>query len=148
MYLWAIYIFPQSGHLFCCSKRGSQIHECRNWERGSFISGNICFEFAVQRVFSAIQKPELVNSEIVFCILKTDDNELGCICTPLYVHILLPISRSISTIHVLIFFLLQQSGKHDYESRCCCKFSKLYHMFAFPTFQHRDKHVPSVARTP
>ncbi len=26
---------------------GSQIHECRNWERGHavFISGNICFEF-------------------------------------------------------------------------------------------------------
>ncbi len=26
----------------------SQIHECRNWERGSFISGNIGFEFSVQ----------------------------------------------------------------------------------------------------
>jgi hypothetical protein len=22
-------------------------HECRNWEQGSFISGNICFEFSV-----------------------------------------------------------------------------------------------------
>jgi hypothetical protein len=44
MYLWAIYIFPRSLCLFCCCKIGersweyinrSQIHECRNWERGT-----------------------------------------------------------------------------------------------------------------
>ncbi len=43
MYLWAIYIFPGSVCLFCCTKIGrpipeyinhSQIHECRNWEQG------------------------------------------------------------------------------------------------------------------
>jgi hypothetical protein len=40
MYLWTIYIFPQSVHLHCCSKIGgqivnySQIHEYGNWERG------------------------------------------------------------------------------------------------------------------
>ncbi len=46
MYLWAIYIFPGLVCLFCCSKIGrpilgiyhSQIHECRNWERGCAAS--------------------------------------------------------------------------------------------------------------
>ncbi len=49
MYLWAIYIFPESVCLFCCSQinrlvlgiqyiNRSQVHECRNWERGCAVS--------------------------------------------------------------------------------------------------------------
>ncbi len=47
MYLWAIYIMPQSVRLFDCGKIGgpglycinhSQIHECGNWERGRQVS--------------------------------------------------------------------------------------------------------------
>ncbi len=48
MFLWAIYIFPQSVCLFCCRKIGgpileiyavdrSQTHECRNWDWGRAI---------------------------------------------------------------------------------------------------------------
>ncbi len=48
-YLWAIYIFPGSVSLFCCSQisrqilgictvNSSQIHECRNWEWGHAVS--------------------------------------------------------------------------------------------------------------
>jgi hypothetical protein len=43
MYLWAIYIFPRSVHLFCYIAfaweyiNRSQIHECRNWERGHAV---------------------------------------------------------------------------------------------------------------
>ncbi len=59
MFLWAIYIFPRSVHLFCCSKIGrsiveiinrSQTHECWNWEHRprSFISRNICFKISVK----------------------------------------------------------------------------------------------------
>jgi hypothetical protein len=50
MYLWAIYIFPGSIWLFCCSQIGrpilgilyincSQIHECENWETEHYNSG-------------------------------------------------------------------------------------------------------------
>ncbi len=48
MHLWAIYMFPGSVCLFCCSQRGrlmlgiyinsSQIHECRNWVWGPTVS--------------------------------------------------------------------------------------------------------------
>ncbi len=48
MYLWAIYIFPGSVHLFCCIKistdrsweymNRSQIHESTNWEWGCAVS--------------------------------------------------------------------------------------------------------------
>ncbi len=48
MYLWAIYIFPGSVHLFCCIKIStdlswqyinlSQIHESTNWEWGCAVS--------------------------------------------------------------------------------------------------------------
>ncbi len=49
-YLWAIYIFPgaRAVCLFCYSQRGrlmlgiyinrSEVHECRNWERGPRVS--------------------------------------------------------------------------------------------------------------
>ncbi len=36
-----------------CRNR-SQIHDCRNWEQGRRISGNICFEFSVQCVCSVV----------------------------------------------------------------------------------------------
>ncbi len=35
----------------------SQIHECRNWERGWSVSGNICFKFSVQCLCSAANVP-------------------------------------------------------------------------------------------
>ncbi len=47
MFLWAIYIFPGLVCLFCCSQIGrpiwdyinrSNVHECRNWERGLTVS--------------------------------------------------------------------------------------------------------------
>jgi hypothetical protein len=48
MYLWAIYILyiwdmglPE--HQSWEYINHSQIHECGNWERGGFFSGNICF---------------------------------------------------------------------------------------------------------
>jgi hypothetical protein len=48
MYLWAVYIFPGLVCAFCCNQIGrpipgiytvncSQIHECRNWERGCVV---------------------------------------------------------------------------------------------------------------
>ncbi len=63
MYLWAICIFRRSVPLFCCIAfadrsweyiNRSQIHECRNWERGCaisflgiFVSNIRCSSFAV-----------------------------------------------------------------------------------------------------
>ncbi len=47
MHLWAIYTFPGSICLFCCSQidrpilgiyiNRSEVHECRNWERGPTV---------------------------------------------------------------------------------------------------------------
>jgi hypothetical protein len=47
-------IFPRSVRLFCCIAftdqswdfiNHSQIHVCKNWKVGSFISENMCFKF-------------------------------------------------------------------------------------------------------
>ncbi len=41
MYLWAIYTFPRSVHLFWCSRnriKRSHLYECGNWERGRPVS--------------------------------------------------------------------------------------------------------------
>ncbi len=60
MYLWAIYIFPWSVCLFCCSQivrpilaiyksLTDTVHECRNCEQGhSFIYGNTKIGYSVQ----------------------------------------------------------------------------------------------------
>jgi hypothetical protein len=59
LYIRAIYIFLWLVCLCCCivfadrlweGINHSQIHECRNWERGrsSFISANICFKLSTQ----------------------------------------------------------------------------------------------------
>jgi hypothetical protein len=67
MFLWAIYIFPRSVHLFSCSRKGrptvgihKSLTETWRYELGlrmrSFISGNICFEFSVYRLCSVPQR--------------------------------------------------------------------------------------------
>ena len=65
MYLWAIYIFPRSVHLFSCSRLGrptvgiyESLKETLMQELElrlrCFISGNICFEFSVQCLCSVL----------------------------------------------------------------------------------------------
>ncbi len=82
IYLWAIYIFPGSVCLFCCSQIGKPIlgiyksltstHECRTWERGRAVS------------FLGIHKSDSWYS--VLCKYMFEDTEKGryslrCICT-------------------------------------------------------------------
>ncbi len=90
MYQWAIYIFPLSVHLFCCSQIGrpimgilyinrSQIHKCRNKERGRavsflgiFISNFRYSVIAVSREKHQFLILETVGSFYRFWVLCTD----------------------------------------------------------------------------
>ncbi len=87
LYLWAIYIFPRSAHLFSCStihrqtdRENIQIAH-RNINVGTrtsaaqFHFGNVCFEFSVYWLCSALGWREKTNFKL---IMMPDDRTQKC----------------------------------------------------------------------
>ncbi len=88
-HLWELLYIPTIGLQTTANRRTdrsweyinpSQIHECRNWERGSFISGNIGFEFSVQ--CRALTWTTMLDLKVSVPLDATCHPQQGSFCVP------------------------------------------------------------------